>query len=35
MEKPTREQKKICIPIASEAVYGEILEEIANFCEYL
>jgi hypothetical protein len=35
MEKPIGRQKTICIPIASEIVYGEILEEIDKFCEYL
>lgn len=35
MEKPIRGQKTICIPIASEAVYGEILEDIDKFREYL
>jgi hypothetical protein len=35
MKKPIRGQKTICIPIASEAVYGEILENLDKFREYL
>lgn len=35
MERSLRGQKTICIPIASEAAYGEIVEDRAQFQEYL
>ena len=35
MERSLRGQKTICIPITSEAAYGEILEHLDQFREYL
>jgi hypothetical protein len=35
MKQSLRGQKTICIPVSSEAAYGEILENIEEFREYL
>lgn len=35
MERSLRGQKTICIPVSSEAAYGEILEDLDQFREYL